>query len=157
MKTRNRIALIALLIVGFALPASANTWSNCSGGTTGDGITVKGFEMLCFDFTSTGVDSRIFRVASKTALICFDPALDSAGGDVAQIYIRYCPNGAKPSSSPQNECVKVTSSPMVGAEGGPGTQDACLQVGPGVYFVDITTVPAGGDNARVTIQGQGDK
>ena len=154
MKIRFFGLLVAVALT--ASPALANTWSDCQGNTSGNLVAVKKWQLLCLDFDENGVDSRIFMVGANTALICFDPALDSEGTDVAQIDLRYCPNGKKPAANPENECFKMTDSPITGVTGSAGTQDACHRVGPGVYFVDITTPPAAGDDARVTIQGESD-
>ena len=155
MNKRSLWLLMALAL--FSGPALANTWTDCAGNTSGNLVTVTGFELLCFDFTSTGVDSRVFMVGADSALICLDPALDTDGNDVTEILIRYCPKGQKPASNPQNECFALTTLPMSGTTGSPGVQDSCIEVGAGAYYIDITTLPAGGDNARVTIQGEGNK
>jgi len=157
MSIRNIVATLALLSIWMSLPASANTWTDCFGGTSGDLISVKNYECLKFSFDENGVDSRIFRIISTTAMVCFDPALDSDGADVAEITIRFCPSGTKPSSNPQNACFATSTASITGITGSAGTQDACQRFGPGVYYVDITTPPAAGDDAEVTIRGEGNR
>lgn len=157
MPIRNLIAALALLSTWMALPALANTWTDCAGGTSGDLISVKNYECLKFSFDENAADSRIFRIVSTTAMVCFDPALDSEGADVGEITIRFCPSGVKPTSNPENACFATSSAPITGITGSAGTQDACQRFGPGVYYVDIGTPPAAGDDAEVTIRGEGNR
>jgi hypothetical protein len=157
MRIQTLLLLVAFL--AFPLPAQAITWSDCHGNTGGDLITVTAYQLLCADFDEndvTGTDSRIFRVGTNTALLCFDPALDSEGADTAEINFRYCPNGIQPGSTPENHCFALSNVPITGITGAAGTQDACERVGPGTYMFEITTQGAANDDSRVTIQGEAD-
>jgi hypothetical protein len=147
-----------LAIVAIALPAqAAQVWTNCSGGSPANGVTVTRYDRLCLDFAAgdTG-DSQIFIVGAKTALLCFDPDINTEGADATKINFRFCPNGIMPAASPENECFKLSNDPITGITGAAGTQDSCERVGPGTYYVEITTTPAANDEARVTIQGEAD-
>ncbi len=155
----SRLLLALLVLLVAPLAAQAIDWTDCSGNTGGDLITVTAYQLLCADFDEndvTGTDSRIFRVGANTALICFDPAKDSEGADTAQINFRYCPNGRQPGSTPENHCFALSTIPITGITGVAGIQDACVRVGPGTYYFEITTQGAANDDSRVTIQGEAD-
>jgi hypothetical protein len=156
MRTSTLLLLVALLAL--ALPAQATqTWTNCSGGSPANGVTVTRYDRLCLDWvTADSGDSQIFVVGTKTALLCFDPDINTEGADAAKINFRYCPNGIQPAASPENECFALSTAPITGITGAAGTQDACERVGPGTYYVEIETQGGAGDESRVTIQGEGD-
>ena len=157
-KSRIFLLLAALLLAG---SAAANTWTDCSGNTTADLGRITKYDVVCLDCTDAAgaddcVDTRAFSIGAKEALICFDPSTDSEGADVAQIDIRYCPDGKKPAASPENTCGKITTTVITGIQGSSGTQDACHTVGAGAYYIDFINDGAAGDTPRVTIQGRGD-
>jgi hypothetical protein len=155
-----RISTLLLLVAFLAFPVTAQaiTWSDCHGNTGGDLITVTAYQLLCADFDendTAGTDSRIFRVGTNTALLCFDPDIATEGTATAEIFFRYCPNGIMPGSSPENQCFTLTTIPITGLTGQAGIQDACERVGPGTYYFEIETGTSTED-ARVTIQGEAD-
>jgi len=158
MKIRLLLILLALLIAG---AAGANTWSNCVGGTSGDLVRITKYNLVCMDCTEGAgadpcVDSRVFFIGADSALVCFDPdtAADE-GADVAEIDIRHCPDGKKPSANPEYVCGKITDSVITGAQGSGGSQDACHRLPPGAYYIDFTDDGDTDDEPRVTIQGEG--
>ena len=149
---------VSLLLTG---PSAANTWTDCNGNTSPELYRIAEWGLTCLDFTDAagadpGVDSRVFFVAAKTALICFDPGDNTEGVDVATINIRYCPNGPKPAATPENFCGAITTAVITGIQGSASTQDACQRVGPGAYYIEVVNDGAAGDASRVTIQGEGD-
>ena len=152
-----RIIILIALLAFLALPASATqVWTDCNGGTSGNLITVTAYQLLCLDFDENDSgDSRIFRVGANTALVCFDPDIATEGVKDGKVNIRYCPNGKQPAASPELECIALSTIPITGIEGSAGIQDACIRVGPGTYYVEITT-QTGSEDARVTIQGEAD-
>jgi hypothetical protein len=157
MRQWTHTLLAALLALFVATPAAATiTWTNCSGGTSGNLVQVTKYEVLCIDWddTDTG-DTRHFIVGSKTALLCFDPDLATEGASTAKINFRYCPNGLLPAANPENECFALSTIPITGITGAPGIQDACVRVGPGLYYVEIETGGGSTEDSRVTIQGEG--
>jgi hypothetical protein len=153
-----RISTLLLLVafLAFPVPAQAITWSDCHGNTGGDLITVTAYQLLCADFDQTDSgNSRIFRVGTNTALVCFDPEVGAEGASDAEINIRYCPNGTQPAANPEYECFALSTIPITGLTGAAGIQDACVRVGPGTYYFEITT-DSTAEDARVTIQGEAD-
>ncbi len=155
--------LFSLLAVSLLLAGSsaANTWSDCSGNTSGDLVRITKLNLVCMDCTDSAgdddcVDSRLFFIGAKSALVCFDPdAAGSEGADAAQIDIRYCPDGQKPAANPEYVCGKITNSVITGIQGAAGTQDACHRLPPGAYYIDFSNDGGAGDEPRVTIQGEG--
>jgi len=156
MRTSTFWLLVALLAL--AVPAqAAQVWTNCDGGSPTNGFTVSKYGRLCLDWVSTDSgDSQIFVVGAAAALVCFDPDINTEGAEVAEVNIRYCPNGKQPAATPEIECFKLSNVPITGITGLPGTQDSCVRVGPGTYYVEIETAGGAGDESRVTIQGEGD-
>jgi hypothetical protein len=153
-----RFRLFSLLAVFLlaAQPVAANTWTDCNGNTSGELYRITGYNLVCVDWDdSDGADTRVFFVGAISALICFDPALDSEGPDTATVKLRYCPNGHKPAANPENECFSITTNAITGIQGDPGTQDACQRVGPGAYYMEEVADGGGSDESRLTIQGEG--
>ncbi len=154
-------SLLATVLLLAAAPVAANTWSDCSDNTSGELATITKTNLVCLDCTDAAgdddcVDSRLFFVNAVAALVCFDPdVLADEGADVAQIWIRHCPDGKKPASNPEYVCGKITDSVITGIQGAAGTQDACHRLKPGAYFIDFVNDGAAGDEPRVTIQGEG--
>jgi len=154
MRFRLSTLLAAFLLA--AAPVAANTWTDCNSNTSGEVYSITGYNLSCVDWDDTaGEDTRVFFVRSISALICFDPALDSEGVDTATIKLRYCPNGKKPAANPENECLSITTNAITGIQGDPGTQDACQRVGPGAYYMEEVADGGAGDDSRLTIQGEG--
>ena len=155
--------LFSLLAVFLLLAgaSAANTWSDCSDNTSGDLVRITKLNLVCMDCTDSAgadacVDSRLFFIGAKSALVCFDPdAAGSEGADAAQIDIRYCPDGQKPAANPEYVCGKITNSVITGIQGAAGTQDACHRLPPGAYYIDFSNDGGAGDEPRVTIQGEG--
>jgi hypothetical protein len=157
MRTLRLAIALALLL---AAPATANTWTNCVDDNAWAG-NISPTTLACLDClgnatgTNDCVDSRLFFVVAPEALICFNPdSTASEGADVAQIKIRYCSSGVKPSANPEYSCHSITTNPITGITGSPGVQDACHPVGPGAYFIDFTTDGGAADTPEVTIQGR---
>jgi hypothetical protein len=123
-------------------------------------MTITKYGLTCLDWDDDNeVDAlvgRQFIVRAKTALICFDPNILSEGADAAEVSIWHCPDGSMPAANPEYECLMLTDAVMTGLDGAPGTQDSCIEVPVGAYFVLQDTDPDVGDEPRVTIQGEGD-
>ncbi len=155
MKSLILTALVAFLALPLAASAT-KVWTDCAGGTSGNLITVTAYQRLCLDFDQTDSgDSRIFIVGTNTALVCFDPDKAAEGIATGKVNIRYCPSGAQPAANPELECIALSTVPITGIEGDAAVQDACIRVGPGTYYVEITTQTSS-ENARVSIQGEAD-
>ncbi len=155
------LGLLAAILT--ASPAVANTWSDCAGDTGGDLVNITKYNLVCLDCTEAAgdddcVDSRLFFVGATTALICFDPDVAlSEGVDAAQINVRYCPDGIKPAANPEYTCGKMTDTVLTGIQGSAGTQDSCLRVGPGAYYIEFVDDGFAADQPRVTIKGEGSR
>jgi hypothetical protein len=156
------VALFALLAAPAwaACPTSGDAacFTNCRGAATTNTNIDNSKSRVCYVFDSTASaatdDSELFSVKSRSALICLNPDTASAGADVTQIKVRKCHGGTKPTSNPENECIDLNGSAMDGTEGAAVTQNACLRVAAGSYYIDITTAPAAADNAVVSVQGE---
>ena len=158
--TRILLALFAALLL--AAPAAANTWTDCVGNTGGELSTITKYNLVCLDCTDSAgaddcVDTRVFHIRAKSALICFNPdTAASEGADAAQIKIRNCSSGTKPAANPEYSCHSITTAAITGVTGSAGTQDACQRVATGTYFIDFIDDGGAGDTPQVTIQGEGD-
>ena len=154
------LTLLAALL--FAGAATANTWTDCSGNISPDLGRITRYDVVCMDCTEAAgaddcVDTRLFFIGAKEALVCFDPdTAGTEGADAAQINIRYCPDGKKPTANPEFVCGTITTTVITGIQGSAGTQDACHAIGAGAYYSEIVDDGGAGDTPRVTIQGRGD-
>jgi hypothetical protein len=125
-----------------ALAAASNT-SSANGKITRE-------ESECFYFNSTE-DSRVFRVTADTALICLDPDVASEGAANAEVMVRYCHAGA--TTADVNVCIEVLDAALDGTVGASVTQNACVRVTGGSYYIE-NSVDAAADEAVVSIQGE---
>lgn len=112
---------------------------------------------LCWEFDETaGADeiSQPFSVKADSALVCFDPDKGTEGVAVATLQIRRCTRGRMPAANPEFECITVLDGPLTGLAGGAGTQNSCLRVASGLYYLQIIT-PSTAEDAVASIQGEG--
>jgi hypothetical protein len=123
-------------------------------------MNITKYDLTCLDWTfAAKVDATIarqFTVGAKSARFCFDPNTLTAGADAAEVLLLLCHDGSVPAANPEYECIALTNDPMTGIVGAPGTQDSCIQIGPGAYTIIQSVDPGDGDTPRVTIQGEGD-
>ncbi len=151
-------ALAALILAGGAKAATWDHGCDGSGSTFGiaDSTTIDGNERACWSFANADgtTTSPAFTVVVDRALICFDPDLGSVGvpAGAGVITPHYCLKGSKPSSNPENECIGLGA--LTGTEGDASTQDACVSVGQGVYYIAVDTACGAAHSCLVSIQGQ---
>jgi len=140
--------IFALLL---AAPIYASTWHGTTTVTTGNSL----FRFAAADTTVN--DSALFSVKSRSAVVCFDPDTGGVAGTGA-VVVRKCPTSTKPAANPENSCISLGgangNATLTGTEGAAeGTQNACIPVGTGYYFIDITTT-CGGNACEVSVQGE---
>jgi hypothetical protein len=128
------------------IQANAATWT---GSTTIQPGEVSLWSFVDADGTGTA-DSASFRVRAPSALICFDPDTGGTAG-TGVVTPRHCTNNTKPATNPENECISLGT--LDGTEGAAATQNACVRIPNGTYFIDVTT-PCNTDACRVTINGE---
>ncbi len=145
--------LLAALLL--AMPAVAADFTNCSGDPTSRRVVGR-HQRICYELAATeSTDSGAFVVRSESALICLDSHTGSEANGAARIHPRKCLGGVLPAANPEFECITILDNPLDGTQGAAATQNACIRVGPGVYFLDVT-VPVGGapEAALVLIQAE---
>jgi hypothetical protein len=141
-------ALLGLLFAAEAW-AAAFGFSNCRTVSITPPTINKAGLVACYEFDDD-TDSGRFTVVTPSALVCLDPDITTEGPATAEVMIRRCHSGAAISL---NECFAILDASLTGATGGPATQNSCARVGPGAYYIEITT-SAGGDDAIVSITGE---
>ena len=157
------LALAACLValVFAASEAGAGTdhalWTNCNPDVqtaiTDTHVNRRG-QTICWEFDDTVTDSSSFLVTSETALICLDPDIAAAGAATAEVMPRRCHIGYKPVSNPTYQCEAILDASLDGTAGASGTQNMCRRVGPGVYYLDVTSANTGDKAAVVSIIGE---
>lgn len=111
-------------------------------GRTGDeDNVVNPGESIKFAITSA-TDSTLFYVRTPLADLCFDPDTGGTGG-AARISV-YRP--VDPQVATINGSILVPSIPIDNSD--------CVQIVNGVYWVEVTTGPSGGEAAVVTVTGR---
>lgn len=161
---------LALLVFLLATPAAAEKWDfGCTNqgtattATTQDlgGHNVDDVDIACFTFMESDTaaeNSPEFHVTGIAARVCLDDNVGNAtgGAGAAQVDLRACEHGDMPAANPDQQCSvrQVQAGPLDGTQGPPATQNECVRVGPGVYYIDIVTAPGAGEVARVTIKGE---
>lgn len=143
--------LALILALAIPLPALATgSFTKCNGESLSGTPVVANFDSVCWVFDGDD-DSTIVEVRAKTALVCFDPDITTDGAATAQVMINHCPTSNAVSAF---TCMDITDSSSTGITGASGTQDSCIRVGTGFYYVDVTTADAGTDS-RVSFRGEG--
>ncbi|KKM02708.1 hypothetical protein LCGC14_1781690 [marine sediment metagenome] len=145
--------------------ADAHQWAFACQNTTSGVPAVVGRTVLggtdsaCWnivDADSDNDESPAFTITSPTALICLDSDTTATANGASRVQVRRCSTGTKPSTNPSFSCFTLLTTVLDGTEGSPAVQNACLRVGPGVYYLVLTTDPAGaGDPATVHVQAEG--
>jgi hypothetical protein len=148
------IALLALLVASPALATSSQT--TCGSTTeTESNKQLHGTSCVAWRYTADNEDSNGITFKSPTGTICFDPDTGAAGAGTSQIMIWHCPNGIKPSANFGYTCHEILDSALTGLVGASGTQNACIRVGAGTYFSEVTTAPSS-ENSVVYFQAEGE-
>lgn len=145
-------ALLALLVAA-AAGAGEGSWVECGTTKTGE-KTINPGENSCYEIDATDNNSmsKAFNV-EIAAKVCLDPDTATDGADAAEVMILYCPPGF--GGTPSDEvCFDILDAPLTGATGAADTQNVCKRVGPGAWWIEVTTAPAAGDNAVISVQGE---
>lgn len=155
---RHFLALCAALLVASTAHAAAdNTWGKTvNGAATGCnvGASVGASGMACFDFDSTLSPATTAFSVSDSALACLRPDLGTIGAKTATAIVYFCPTGITTSTTTCGIIAGVTAGTTLdGTNGAPSAQKTCVPLGPGVYFVDFTALPAGAEVGVLTVQG----
>jgi hypothetical protein len=96
--------------------------------------------------------SHTFYVTNE-ALICLNPDTASESADATEVMIHYCP--IVPTTGPDvNNCMDILDAPLDGTIGADDTQNACIRVARGSYWIEVTTPPAASDNAVISVFGE---
>ncbi len=156
----------ALLIAGAALLAlpsvaeAANWQLGCADTTTPtdpqfraatDRVKVEADGKVCYRLANTEtVDSGEVAIIAESALICFDSDTGATAISTGVVTPRVCTGNSKPAANPTFTCLSLGT--LTGLEGDASTQNACVRVGPGIYYLDVTT--AMGAESRVKIQAE---
>ena len=152
--------LVLFLALFWAAPAFATAgFTDCQGNSKSD-VKVSKNELLCWEFLQADSthQSTKFVIQSESALICHDPDTAAAGvpGDGSQVVVMHCPARVVPSTE-NVECDFIRAlagTSMTGLGGTNTTQNRCVRVARGVYYLDITTTAPATDTSRTAIQGE---
>jgi hypothetical protein len=146
-------ALLALLIASPAL-AGAGSWVVCGSTRTASKNIGIGY-CAAYEIDATDNDSMTFTFyVSNEALICLNPDSDTEGADDAQIMVHYCPVVPSTGTPDVNNCFDMLDSPLTGAVGDEDTQNACILVTRGSYWIEVTTAPGAGDATVISVFGK---
>ena len=102
-------------------------------------------------------------ITAQTALICFDPDILQTITTTARVIPHHCPQSfiADPTSAATalRSCVSLGgangAASLDGTEGTATTQNACVRVGPGSYYFEISAGCEAGDTCQVSVKGEG--
>jgi hypothetical protein len=147
-------ALLALMIAG-VVSAGEGDWVECGSTRAGPKQISKG-TLACYEIDATDyADMTTSFTVGNQALICLNPDVDTEGADDAEVMIHYCPIGLATGVAPNvNACFDILDSPLDGTTGSPDTQNACVRVPAGVYWIEVTTAPGAGDEAVISVRGE---
>jgi hypothetical protein len=143
---------LGLLLASDAFGATLG-FSNCRSKAISPPNMNKAGLIACYEFDDA-TDSGQFTVVTPTALICLDPDIAATGTSTAEVMIYQCPTGAKPAANPTYGCHAILDASLDGTEGGSTNQNACVRVGPGAYYIDVTSADTNSKDAIVTITGE---
>ena len=146
----------------WALPAFGQQWCNScaddcvapnivtSVGARGSGVP----HFACFNFDTEGVgppaDSNPIDVTKgSSALFCLNPSNDQDGPDVSTVWIRRCLGLV---TATDNNCPRILDAVLDGTVGASGTQNSCVRVGSGRYYVEV--IATSGDQPYVSLEGE---
>jgi hypothetical protein len=154
-----RVLLYALLALFVGATAAAFYFDDCNGNTTGELYSITGYNLVCIAIAPADAltSTPRFHIGAKSALVCFDPALDNEGADDGEAQIRHCPNGRLPAANPEYQC-DIDSETLTGLGGDRDTTTPkrCKELDFGSYQVEMTSTIGAGHVGRITIQGLGD-
>lgn len=147
------IALVCLLVAGMA-SAGEGTWYRC-GSTKKAKSTIGPGVASCYGIDNTDSDSKskTFYVVD-TALICLDPDTATDGADAAEVMILRCPAGLGDNAPSDELCIDILDAPLDGTAGAAATQNACVRVARGSFWIEVTTVPAASDTTVISVEGE---
>jgi hypothetical protein len=130
----------ALLLALFPLAAQANPetgeWIDSRKGVA---IEVLGFHQTAVFTLSGGTDSELIAVEAPSADLCFDPDKTGAAGSARVSVYRL----VDPATATTNASILL---PPV-----PSDNSDCLALVRGLYWVEVTTAPTGGEVGVVSI------
>ena len=151
-----------VLLILAAPSGAAGVWANPCGSANTSNHSIQGVgQRACWTFVNADSThtTDAFTVGTPSALICFDSdTAASSNAGVAHVVPYKCPDGDKASSNPDLQC-----EPIGGANGNAyldgtwtesASQNACLRVGPGVYYVSVTVACVAADFCRITVEGE---
>lgn len=147
-----------LFLMSAGAPArGAGVWTTCpladlTAGTTITNFQIQTKSVKCWEYNGDD-DTPAVSVTAVSALICLNPDLATEGAATANMMIRRCDYGRKPSSNPERSCGTVLDLALTGLGGAAGTQNSCIRVGPGVYYGE-STVGSGGESAVLSFTGE---
>ena len=149
------LAIVLLLIAQTAW--GTTTLSRCSNTDTITDTRVDDSQCIAWRFTAADEDSPGITIGTESGQICFDPDTASTGTGTAQVMIRRCLPGYKPTLEADWEdvCPAILDTPLTGLPGASGTQNMCVPVQTGTYFSEVTTAPSS-EASVVYFQGNGE-
>jgi len=157
-----RVFLFAVAILAFIPAASFGAqWDDGCDGISGDQNTkLSAGQSGCWTFdNSDAANSRspaIIITKGTLAVVCFDPDTGGTGVDTSRLAVHHCPFGM-PVSNPEYECINVggsrSNATLDGVEGPVESQNACVRVGPGIFYGRIV-VQCASDACRMSVEAE---
>lgn len=154
------LAFFAWMLLATPPAYAAAGFTNCNLAVLTRTPTIGPGNRACYEFANSdgATESRIIQFTAVSTLVTFDPDTAAAGvpASAAVVDFMHCPTGTKATTG-ANTCEPVralSGTGLTGLAGTSATQNRSIRVGPGYYYVDVTTLAPAGDAAVVVFQGE---
>lgn len=154
------VALVAWMLMATPPVYAAAGFTNCNLAVLTRTPTIGPGNRACYEFANSdgATESGMFQVTAISMLVTFDPDTDASGvpASAAVIDLMHCPACDKAATG-ANTCEPnraLAGTGLTGLAGTSDTQNRSVRVGPGCYYIDVTTEAPAGDDALVSLQGE---
>jgi hypothetical protein len=144
------------MLLAVAVSAGEGSWVYCNSSRPGPKRISPG-TLACYEMDAANyADMTKTFTVDHEALICLNPDVDTEGADDVEVMPRHCVAGlANNATAPNvNECLAILDASLDGTTGGARTQNACIRVGQGIYYLDVTAPTGAEDVAVVSVRGE---